>query len=71
MVNALHFTATFEPLSSRRAIVTMFDGFGEWSGSGRVEIKARDRAALYEAAYRVASFNAASKGGRLERFVSA
>jgi hypothetical protein len=63
----LKFFATIEFLSGQKAaILTLTDQAGEWAGSGRVE--GRDRSAIYERAYTLASFNAQSKGGRLERF---
>ena len=62
----LKFYGTVEFLSSRRAVLALTDQAGEWAGSGRVE--GRDRSDIYERAYTLASFNAQSKGGRLERF---
>lgn len=67
------FFATLEFLSGQRAaILTLTDRAGEWAGSGRIELRPSFtggvRAALYEEAYRQASLNAQSKGGRLERF---
>ncbi len=69
----LKFYGTVEFLSGQRAaILTLTDHAGEWAGSGRIDLRPSFsggvRAALYEEAYRQASFNAQSKGGRLERF---
>lgn len=65
----LMFYATIEFLSGQpAAILTLTDRAGEWAGSGRIEVRSGLRSDLYEEAYRQASFNAASKGGRLERF---
>ena len=63
----IKFFATIEFLSDQSAaILTLTDHTGEWAGSGRVE--GRDRSTIYERAYTLASLNAQSKGGRLERF---
>jgi hypothetical protein len=63
----IKFFATVEFLSGQSAaILTLTDQTGEWAGSGRVE--GRTRSDIYERAYTLASFNAQSKGGRLERF---
>lgn len=63
------FYGTVEFLSGQRAaILTLTDASGEWAGSGRIEVRSGLRSDLYEEAYRQASFNAISKGGRLERF---
>lgn len=65
----LKFYATIEFLSGQSAaILTLTNQAGEWAGSGRIEVRSGLRSDLYEAAYRQASFNAESKGGRLERF---
>jgi hypothetical protein len=65
----LKFYGTVEFLSGQSAaILTLTDQAGEWAGSGRIEVRSGLRADLYEEAYRQASFNATSKGGRLERF---
>jgi hypothetical protein len=69
----LKFYGTVEFLSGQRAaILTLTDHAGEWAGSGRIELRPSFtggvRSALYEEAYRQASINAQSKGGRLERF---
>ena len=61
------FNATIEFFSGK-AIVTLYDADGEWSGGGLVEVKTRAKRDLYEAGYKVASLNASSKGGRLETF---
>lgn len=65
-----NFWATYEILSNRRAIVSLFDASngGEWSGAGRVEIRNPDRAALIERCYEDACVRASCKGGRLDRF---
>lgn len=64
----IKFYATVEFLSGQRAaILTLTDQAGEWAGSGRIEVRSGLRSDLYEEAYRQASFNAESKGGRLER----
>lgn len=63
------FYATVEFLSGQHAaILTLTDQAGEWAGSGRIEVRSGLTRDLYEEAYRHASFNAAAKGGRLERF---
>ena len=63
----LKFYGTIEFLSGQSAaILTLTDQTGEWAGSGRVE--GRTRSDIYERAYVLASLNAQSKGGRLERF---
>lgn len=63
------FYATVEFLSGQRAaILTLTNQAGEWSGSGRIEVRSGLQSDLYEEAYRQASVNASSKGGRLERF---
>ncbi len=64
------FWATFEPLTTTEGIVTLTLA-GEWAGSGRVQIRRGNASDLYEAAYRLASFNATAKGGVLDRFVEA
>lgn len=70
---AKKFYATIEFLGGQPAVIlTLTNQAGEWAGSGRIELRSyvgrNIRAALYEEAYRHASFNAHSKGGRLERF---
>lgn len=61
------FYATIEFLGGQSAaILTLTDASGDWAGSGRVE--GRTRSDIYERAYTLASLNAQSKGGRLERF---
>lgn len=63
------FFATVEFLSGQRAaILTLTTEAGEWAGSGRIETRSGLYSDLYEEAYRQASLNAQSKGGRLERF---
>lgn len=63
------FNATIEFITGQRAaIVTLTDSSGEWSGSGRIEVRSGRRSDLYEEGYRVASLSAAAKGGRLETF---
>jgi len=65
----IKFYGTIEFLSGQRAaILTLTNEAGEWAGSGRIEVRSGLRSDLYEEAYRQASFNAQSKGGRLERF---
>jgi hypothetical protein len=65
----LKFYGTIEFLSGQRAaILTLTDQAGNWAGSGRIEVRSGLRSDLYEEAYRQASLNALSKGGRLERF---
>jgi hypothetical protein len=62
----IKFFATIEFLSGQQAaILTLTNEAGEWAGSGRVE--GRDHSNIYERAYTLASLNAQSKGGRLER----
>ena len=73
MIEINKFYGTVEFLGGQRAaILTITDHAGEWAGSGRIEVRPSFtggvRAALYEEAYRQASINAQSKGGRLERF---
>ena len=64
----LKFYATIEFLSGQSAaILTLTDQAGEWAGSGRIEVRSGLHSDLYEEAYRQASLNAQSKGGRLER----
>jgi hypothetical protein len=63
------FYATVEFLSGQSAAyLELTDQTGEWAGSGRIEVRSGLRSDLYEEAYRQASLNAQSKGGRLERF---
>ncbi len=63
------FYATVEFLNGQRAAyIELSNQAGEWAGSARIEVRSGLRADLYEEAYRQASFNAQSKGGRLERF---
>lgn len=65
----LKFYGTVEFLSGQSAaLLTITTDAGEWSGSGRIEVKFGRRGDLYEEAYRQASLNARTKGGRLERF---
>lgn len=65
----LKFYATVEFLSGQRAaILTLTNEAGEWSGSGRIEVRSGLQFDLYEEAYRQASLRAQSHGGRLERF---
>lgn len=65
----LKFYGTIEFLSGQRAaILTLTNEAGEWAGSGRIEVRSGLQSDLYEEAYRQASLNAHSKGGRLERF---
>lgn len=62
------FYATIEFLSGQRAAyLELTDQAGEWAGSGRIEVRSGLQSDLYEEAYRQASLNAESKGGRLER----
>lgn len=64
----IKFYATIEFLSGQRAaILTLTTETGEWAGSGRIETRSGLHSDLYEEAYRQASLNAHSKGGRLER----
>jgi hypothetical protein len=63
------FYATIEFLRGQRAaILTLTTQAGEWSGSGRIEVRSGLQSDLYEEAYKQASLNAQFKGGRLERF---
>ena len=63
----IKFFATLEFIPGQRAaILELTNQAGEWAGCGRVE--GRDRSDIYERAYTLASLNAQSKGGRLERF---
>lgn len=65
----LKFYGTIEFLSGQKAaILTLTNEAGEWAGSGRIEVRSGLKSDLYEEAYRQASLNAHSKGGRLERF---
>jgi hypothetical protein len=66
--NTLRLWATYELLSSRRAIVSFRTTDGKWAGAGRVDIKVSDRDALREECYRIASQQAACKGLILDRF---
>jgi hypothetical protein len=65
------FDALLEPSPYKGAgnigSVTLFEN-GEWSGSFRVEAPSSRASDLYEEGYRVASQNAAVKGGRVETF---
>lgn len=66
---AKKYYGTIEFLSGQSAaILSLTDQRGEWAGSGRVE--GRTRSEIYERAYVLATLNATSKGGRLERFSS-
>lgn len=60
------YTATIEMLSSRRAIVALFDSRGDWSGASRID--ARDRDELYERGYERARQAASCKGGELDAY---
>jgi hypothetical protein len=63
------FTATIEFLHGQSAaIVTLTDNRGEWSGSGRIQVRSGLRADLYEQGYTEASARAAAKGGTLEAY---
>ena len=64
----LRLWATYELLSSRRAVVSFRATNGEWAGVGRVEIKISDRDALREECYRIAAQQASCKGLILDRF---
>lgn len=67
MTNTNCFFATLEFLRGQHAaILTLTDQAGEWAGSGRVE--GRTKSDIYERAYTLASINAQSKCGHLERF---
>jgi hypothetical protein len=62
-------------LDQRAAIVSLTDGFGEWAGGGRVDVRhvafettEELRSRLYEAGYLRASQGAMSHGGRLETY---
>jgi hypothetical protein len=76
MNSATNFSGTIEFLFEQRAaIVALHDSTGEWAGAGRIDLRIRAfetaealTARLYEAGYRLASLNAASKGGRLETY---
>lgn len=73
---SFQFNGTIEFLPAQRAaIVSLADGFGEWSGGGRIDLRhiAFETtealcARLYEAGYTLASRSAIDKGGRLETF---
>lgn len=52
----------------RHAIVSLFDETGEWSGSGRIDIRNGDEEDLYEEGYKRLSLSAKDKGGRLETY---
>jgi hypothetical protein len=66
----MNFDATIEYLSGQRAAIITLTNIttGEWSGSGRIDLPHGRKADLYEAGYRLASFNAQSKGGTLWRY---
>lgn len=65
----MNFSATIEFTNKGEAIVALFDSTGEWSGAERLTLKSSvSKADLYEAGYRLASANAANKGGRLDRY---
>lgn len=61
------FWATIEYLSDRRAILSVFETDGTWSGAARID--GRNRRDLYEEGYKLASGKAFDKGGRLDRYV--
>ena len=68
-----NYSATIEYLNDQpAAIVTLFDGSGEWSGCGRIGLPRCParllRSSLYEVGYKHASLSAKSKGGRLDRY---
>lgn len=68
-IHAMRFNATIEFLKGQRAaIVTLFNDRGEWSGSGRIEVRSGCRSDLYEEGYRIASQNASVKGGTLDYY---
>ena len=68
----MNFTATIEFLPGQgAAIVALFDGAGEWSGAGRIEVRSRRHADLYDEGYRYASRAVACKGGTLDRYRAA
>uniref|UniRef100_A0A6H1Z957 Uncharacterized protein n=1 Tax=viral metagenome TaxID=1070528 RepID=A0A6H1Z957_9ZZZZ len=68
-----NYSATIEYLSDQpAAIITLFDGSGEWSGGGRIDLPRCPahllKSSLYEQGYISASLSAKSKGGRLDRY---
>ncbi len=65
----MDYSATIEYLPGQgAAILAIFDSTGEWSGAGRVQVRSGRREDLYEEGYRIATFSAQAKGGRLGRF---
>lgn len=70
MNNTTRFWATIEFIRGQRAAIIELTNVttGEWAGGGRIEIKSSLRSDLYEAGYVHASFNAAAKGGTLDRY---
>lgn len=64
----MKFSATFERVTSTRALVTLHDASGEWAGAYRVDLPRNPKASLYDAGYNCAAREAAIKGGTLERY---
>jgi hypothetical protein len=73
---AFQFYGTIELLADQHAaIVSLTDGFGEWAGAGRIDVRpiafettAALCSRLYEIGYTHASRSAYAKGGRLETY---
>jgi hypothetical protein len=64
----MKFSATFERVTSTRAIVTLYDAQAEWAGAYRVDRPRNPRARLYDAGYDCAAREAVCKGGTLDRY---
>jgi hypothetical protein len=62
----MKFSATFERVTSTRALVALHDASGEWAGAYRVDLPSNPRATLYDAGYDCAAREAALKGGTLD-----
>jgi hypothetical protein len=62
----MKFSATLERIGGGKAIVTLYDSAGQWSGAFLITRSARW--SLYERGYLRASQEAAVKGGALDRY---
>jgi hypothetical protein len=59
----MNFNATIEIINVRKAILTLTNTAGEWSGSYLIEGRS-----LYERGYNRASIEASFKGGSIETY---
>lgn len=64
----MKFNATIELVGATRAIISLFDSHGEWSGSSRLDLPRGATLSLYELGYDRASQAAAVKGGSLDYY---